>query len=317
MNKILLFTLAMAFCFGSFHTYAQDLTADPNEGEKGSIFPITITGEGSDWQVTPYSYFYVNISGMLMSLENEFMTDEGAITADGIIMNNAEAGPRDIDVAYYNGYEWNTTFGPEAFNVLESSLESVEPSMLPRGTTTTVTITGNNTNWSDEDTFLDSYCTDEENITISNVTLEDSNTLTVDITVDGQADLGTQDIFVYYLLNGNAGGERTDALESAIEIVQGIGTEDLPTAIAEFHLAPNPFVNQLEINYQLDKEAEVSIELFDLSGKSVARILEANQLPGTYNASFSADAQDFEAGMYILKMTVNGQVHSRSVLKIK
>ncbi len=317
MKHILHFALALFVCLSFNSLSAQDLSVDPDTGEKGSLFPVTITGDGTDWQMAPYSYFYVNISGLGMTLDDSVIDPDGTIRSTANIMNDASAGPRDIEVAYYNGYEWSQASRLEAFQVLESSIASVMPDQWARGTVTTIEITGQNTNWTDEDAFIDTYCTDETNIIFNNIVVVDDNTITADVSVDSQTDLGPQDLSVYYLLNGISGGGRIDALPLGVEIIQGVAVEELRESNLNISISPNPFVKQLDIRYHLQEGAKVSIELFDFAGKQIATILEADQAPGPHATQFVADSQDFESGMYILKVTVDGDTFARSVINLK
>jgi hypothetical protein len=68
---------------------------------------------------------------------------------------------------------------------------------------------------------------------------------------------------------------------------------------------PNPFRDNLTIEYSLPESGQARIEVFDMLGRSVA--FPVNQLsgPGNYKASFHAG--DLSAGIYVLKLSSNNQ----------
>jgi hypothetical protein len=71
---------------------------------------------------------------------------------------------------------------------------------------------------------------------------------------------------------------------------------------------PNPVRNKLNINYELKQPAAVSIELYDIMGKRVAEFYNGNQAPGEYNDSYQLPNSIAGNGMYILKLTIEGQI---------
>ena len=80
---------------------------------------------------------------------------------------------------------------------------------------------------------------------------------------------------------------------------------------------PNPFIDNATIYYALDKDSKVRVEIFDISGKSVAGLFDGNQKPGNYNLNFSAKNSGFMSGIFIVKMTVNGDVYSRQLVQMR
>ena len=64
---------------------------------------------------------------------------------------------------------------------------------------------------------------------------------------------------------------------------------------------------------QLDKTATVSIQIISLDGKVMQTIDKGNLQTGTY--SVPLDLSKAAAGMYIVKLLVNGQVYSKNIFK--
>jgi hypothetical protein len=81
---------------------------------------------------------------------------------------------------------------------------------------------------------------------------------------------------------------------------------------------PNPFLENSKISYTLPSDSKVSLEVFDITGKSVA-VLENNvaRNQGTYTVDFSGNKYGFSAGIFIAKLTVNGSIYSKQMVQMK
>lgn len=72
----------------------------------------------------------------------------------------------------------------------------------------------------------------------------------------------------------------------------------------DFFLAqnfPNPFNPSTAIRYKLSSSSEVSLKVFDMSGREVQTLVNAVQPPGQYSVPF--DAQHLASGIYFYQMT--------------
>jgi len=63
---------------------------------------------------------------------------------------------------------------------------------------------------------------------------------------------------------------------------------------------PNPFTNNTTIQYNLTTTGQVSVSVFDISGREVASLTNGNQAPGTHSAVF--DASGLHDGIYFYKL---------------
>jgi hypothetical protein len=81
-----------------------------------------------------------------------------------------------------------------------------------------------------------------------------------------------------------------------------------PTAIEEKYRTvgidmttfPNPFSGQANLRFNLDAPSEVSIDIFDITGKSVRRIDAGQRLAGVN--TITIQQEDLNTGIYILRM---------------
>lgn len=86
----------------------------------------------------------------------------------------------------------------------------------------------------------------------------------------------------------------------------------------EMAVSPNPYVESTKIMYSLPENSSISLEVFDLSGRKVA-VLESNKSKnsGAYSVDFSGKSYGLSAGVFIAKLTVNGQVYSSEMVQMK
>ena len=71
-----------------------------------------------------------------------------------------------------------------------------------------------------------------------------------------------------------------------------------------FDLYPNPANEFAMMNYSLEENSDVSIELLDISGRNVRTMVHTQQNAGSHNVKI--DTNDLPAGAYIMKIVVNG-----------
>ncbi len=78
---------------------------------------------------------------------------------------------------------------------------------------------------------------------------------------------------------------------------------------------PNPFKNYVNIAFELDTLSVVSLNIFDLSGKMVANIIEAqNLISGKYNYQWNLQP-DMQTGIYLYKLQVGNKKYTGKIIK--
>ncbi len=88
-------------------------------------------------------------------------------------------------------------------------------------------------------------------------------------------------------------------------------TADELLFVTQFINAPNPFADQTELRYNLTRRAEVTLTVMDMNGRSMARLVSAQQSAGEHRAIW--DARGIMPGLYMAVLTVGGQ---RTTLRI-
>lgn len=80
-------------------------------------------------------------------------------------------------------------------------------------------------------------------------------------------------------------------------------------------LYPNPFVSDVFIAYELEAEANVSVNVYDFTGNATSITLEAGTTQAAGQHHYTLDGARLKPGMYIVRVTVGDKMHSRILIK--
>lgn len=83
----------------------------------------------------------------------------------------------------------------------------------------------------------------------------------------------------------------------------------------EIDIIPNPTTDLSSLIFTLTKQAETSIEIFDLNGILVKTIIQGNLLPG--NHYYQIDASDFNSGAYLAVVKSENTIITRKIVVIR
>jgi hypothetical protein len=78
---------------------------------------------------------------------------------------------------------------------------------------------------------------------------------------------------------------------------------------------PNPFNPTTNLEYSISKSSNVVIEVFNVLGQSVARLVDGHLAPGTYKTTF--DASKLSSGVYLYQLTADDFVQTRKMVLMK
>ncbi len=87
---------------------------------------------------------------------------------------------------------------------------------------------------------------------------------------------------------------------------------DLPSEYALHANYPNPFESRTTIRYDLPEAARVRLLVFDVTGREVARLVEADQEAGRH--AVSLNAASLANGVYIYRLEAGSVVHTQRML---
>ncbi|HMB91312.1 MAG TPA: T9SS type A sorting domain-containing protein, partial [Rhodothermales bacterium] len=89
----------------------------------------------------------------------------------------------------------------------------------------------------------------------------------------------------------------------------GVGTEDapVPDEAMFFSSYPNPFTDEITVAYRLQTPSHITLDMYDLLGRRVARLLDAPASAGEHRFDWTADGNDaprLSSGIYLLRLTI-------------
>jgi hypothetical protein len=88
----------------------------------------------------------------------------------------------------------------------------------------------------------------------------------------------------------------------------GVGISEYVNGVRMGQNSPNPFGSFTNVNYMLENNSTVSMNVYDVTGKKVASQNEGMQTAGAHVIKFNAD--NLSAGVYYYALTVNGTATS-------
>ena len=95
------------------------------------------------------------------------------------------------------------------------------------------------------------------------------------------------------------------AITAVFEQASAVQCAEIPDAFDMKQNVPNPFNPETRIDYQLPEAGEVTIEVFDLTGRKVRTLIRENAQPGSYQILWdgrSDDGRTVSSGTYIYIM---------------
>lgn len=84
---------------------------------------------------------------------------------------------------------------------------------------------------------------------------------------------------------------------------------------AELKISPNPFLNSTVINYQLPVKGEVSLKLYDGTGRLIKTLLNEEKQAGNY--SLTMDSNNLKTGIYFVRLKAGNYTISEKITKTR
>ena len=101
------------------------------------------------------------------------------------------------------------------------------------------------------------------------------------------------------------------------------GAQENPSlnTISEISLSlnPNPFKQNIEISYKLTHSAQVSLRIYDLSGREIAELINRNQPTGSYQLNWDGKTNQgcqLNSGVFFYILNIDDQQLTGRIVKI-
>ncbi|MBS1492213.1 MAG: T9SS type A sorting domain-containing protein, partial [Bacteroidetes bacterium] len=100
-------------------------------------------------------------------------------------------------------------------------------------------------------------------------------------------------------------------------LVTGVGTQ-LTLTPDKYELAqnyPNPFNPTTKINFSLPKQGFVSLKIFDVTGREVAKLVNEVRPSGVFSVDFNG--ADFASGVYFYRIEAQDFIDTKRMVLVK
>ena len=95
------------------------------------------------------------------------------------------------------------------------------------------------------------------------------------------------------------------------------GLETEVMGISGIKINPNPFKESTTISYQLENAVNVTLEVYDMTGRKVARLASGNELAGSHSVTFDPTVYNVKAGVYMLRIFAGESLQSKQIIYVK
>jgi hypothetical protein len=99
-----------------------------------------------------------------------------------------------------------------------------------------------------------------------------------------------------------------------LELNTTSGINDIADVSNGIEIYPNPFSQDIRIDYNLAKTSETSILIYDATGKMVYRVTKGTQPQGKYSLP-TAELASMPAGLYLVQLHINGELIQKKIMK--
>jgi type IX secretion system substrate protein len=129
-----------------------------------------------------------------------------------------------------------------------------------------------------------------------------------------------QDDFPGTFLQDPAGGVHPSNLNQMIydcidatTILNSVGVNEVLTEDVSVTLFPNPATNYISLNYNVTEQVDVVIEIRNVMGQLIDRIVQQELPIGT--STFDVDINSYASGLYTVNTIINDQVYAEKFVK--
>ena len=104
--------------------------------------------------------------------------------------------------------------------------------------------------------------------------------------------------------------------ERVASVVKRLPDPERPLAFGIGEITPNPFNPICEIEFEIGEESAVTLEIFDISGRLVDKIIDEPEMsPGIYRIAW--DGGKNPSGTYLARLSSGGKTDVRRLIYLK
>lgn len=103
-------------------------------------------------------------------------------------------------------------------------------------------------------------------------------------------------------------------METFLTAIDPVSNE-VPNSFSLLQNYPNPFNPETNIKFTLPKDGNVTLKVFDVSGRVVAEIVNGNLNAGMYSVSFNASK--LSSGVYFYRISADGFTDTKKMILVK
>ena len=96
-----------------------------------------------------------------------------------------------------------------------------------------------------------------------------------------------------------------------------VGLNELDSSNPNFLIFPNPSNDRATLNYQLNTDASVGIQVIDVIGKTIYQKTPITQSAGNYSEVISKNELNMSNGIYFVKLLINNKMHVQKLIITK
>ena len=100
-------------------------------------------------------------------------------------------------------------------------------------------------------------------------------------------------------------------------VSETVGMLEFDNELSVISVFPNPYTDQTKISFTLNRKADVTLEVFNIIGEKVAVLAVGEQVPGEHVFMFGAKGLGHPAGVYMVRLIVNGDVYTKRLVEMK
>ena len=187
------------------------------------------------------------------------------------------------------------------------------------GNSLTATVLGSTSiriNWADSSANEDKFFVDRSTNGGTNWTLRDSVAANTTLYTDAGLTQNTQYCYRVYAKNC-IGLSPFSNVVCATTTFTGItiNGNEIPKVFNLFQNYPNPFNPVTNIKFDIPKASNVTLDVYDVTGKLVSSLVNSELDAGSYTASWNAIS--FASGIYFYKITAGEYVHQMKMVLVK